>query len=118
MSCIVYQTNKKTGVKYAYESISYWDKEKQQPRSKRKYIGRVDPITGDIVRKDEKKNSAEKDTDAVSDELMELYAKLKEKDLEITKLTKELSDIRKAYDRLADKVRSVRITVAKELSDV
>lgn len=118
MSCIVYQTNKKTGVKYAYESISYWDKEKQQPRSKRKYIGRVDPITGDIVRKDEKKNSAEKDTGAVSDELMELYAKLKEKDLEIAKLTKELSDIRKTYDRLADKMRSVRITVAKELSDV
>ena len=46
MSCIVYQTDKKTGVKYAYESVSYWDKEKQQPRSKRKYIGRVDPNTG------------------------------------------------------------------------
>ena len=28
MSCIVYQTNKKTGVTYAYESVSYWDKEK------------------------------------------------------------------------------------------
>ena len=42
MACIVYQVNKKTGIKYAYESISYWDKEKQQPRSKRKYIGRVE----------------------------------------------------------------------------
>ena len=31
MSCIVYQTDKKTGVKYAYESISYWDKDKKQP---------------------------------------------------------------------------------------
>ena len=118
MSCIVYQTNKKTGVKYAYESISYWDKEKQQPRSKRKYIGRVDPITGEIIRKDEKDNSAERNTDTVSDELKELYAKLKEKDSVIAKLTRELSDSRKAYDALADKVRSVRITVAKELSDV
>ena len=76
MSCIVYQTNKKTGVKYAYESISYWDKEKQQPRSKRKYIGRVDPITGEIIRKDDKKNCAEKEETQVSVELSELYASL------------------------------------------
>jgi hypothetical protein len=34
---------------YAYESISYWDKEKKQPRSKRKYLGKVDPETGDII---------------------------------------------------------------------
>lgn len=50
MSCIVYQTNKKTGEKYAYESVSYWDKDKKQPRSKRKYIGKVDPVTNEIIR--------------------------------------------------------------------
>ena len=49
MSCIVYQTDKRTGITYAYESISYWDKEKQQPRSKRKYIGKVDPVTKEII---------------------------------------------------------------------
>ena len=48
--CIVYQTNKKTGEKYAYKSISYWDKKKKQPRSKRKYIGKVDSITGEIIK--------------------------------------------------------------------
>ena len=36
MSSIVYQIDKKTGAKYAFESISYWDKDKKQPRSKRK----------------------------------------------------------------------------------
>jgi hypothetical protein len=46
---IVYQTNKKTGVKYAYESISYWDKDKQQSRAKRTCIGRVDPGTHEVV---------------------------------------------------------------------
>ena len=45
----VYQKNKKTGVTYAYESISYWDKEKQQSRAKRKCIGRVDPETNKII---------------------------------------------------------------------
>ena len=27
MACIVYQIDKKTGTKFAYESVSYWDKE-------------------------------------------------------------------------------------------
>jgi len=46
---IVYQTNRKTGVRYAYESTSYWDKDKQQSRAKRTCIGRVDPETLEII---------------------------------------------------------------------
>ena len=49
MAAIVYQTNKKTGITYAYESISFWDKEKKQSRAKRKCIGRVDPETRQII---------------------------------------------------------------------
>jgi transposase len=49
MATIVYQTNKKTGITYAYKSVSYWDKEKQQSRAKRKCIGKVDPVTKEIV---------------------------------------------------------------------
>ena len=49
MAAIVYQTNKQTGITYAYESVSYWDKEKQQSRARRKCIGRVDPETQKIV---------------------------------------------------------------------
>ena len=49
MVAIVYQTNQKTGVTYAYESISFWDKVKQQSRAKRKCIGRVDPETKEII---------------------------------------------------------------------
>lgn len=49
MAAIVYQTNKKTGITYAYESISYWDKEKKQPRARLKCIGRLDPETKQIV---------------------------------------------------------------------
>ena len=46
---IIKQTNKTTGITYVYESKSYWDPEKQQARSKRKLIGKIDPATGDIV---------------------------------------------------------------------
>jgi hypothetical protein len=35
MATTVRQTNKTTGITYVYESISYWDKTKQQSRAKR-----------------------------------------------------------------------------------
>ncbi len=34
---------------YVYDSVSYWDKDLKQPRSKRKLIGKVDPVTGETV---------------------------------------------------------------------
>ena len=45
----VYQTDARSGITYAYESVSRWDKEKKQSRSKRTLIGRVDEKTGEIV---------------------------------------------------------------------
>lgn len=49
MAAIVYQTNKKTGVTYVYESTSRWDKEKKQSRSTRKLVGKLDPETKEII---------------------------------------------------------------------
>jgi len=46
---IIYQTNKQTGITYAYENEAYWDKEKQQSRARRKLIGKIDPETGEII---------------------------------------------------------------------
>ena len=39
--------NKKYNVTYVYDSVSYWDPELKQPRSKRKLIGKIDPDTGE-----------------------------------------------------------------------
>lgn len=46
---IVTQTDKRSGITYAYETTYYWDKEKQQSRSKRVCIGKVDPVSGKII---------------------------------------------------------------------
>jgi hypothetical protein len=46
---LVKAKNKKSGITYVYESESYWDKEKKQPRNKRKLIGKIDDQTGEIV---------------------------------------------------------------------
>jgi hypothetical protein len=66
---IVHQHDKRSGITYAYESHSYWDKEKKMTRAKRKLIGRVDPQTGEIVptdgrgRKDKPKEIKEANPD-------------------------------------------------------
>jgi transposase len=49
---IVKQLDKRSGITYAYESVSHWDKEKKQSRSVRKLIGRVDEKTGEIIATD------------------------------------------------------------------
>ena len=49
---IVKQLDRRSGITYAYESVSYWDKEKKQSRSVRKLIGRVDEKTGEIIATD------------------------------------------------------------------
>lgn len=46
---IVKHTDKRSGVTYVYESESYWDKEKKQPRSKRTLIGKIDEETGEVI---------------------------------------------------------------------
>ena len=58
MGTTVFYKNKKNGVTYAYESEPYWDKEKQQGRSKRKCIGHVDTETGEIIPNHPKDNGS------------------------------------------------------------
>jgi len=46
---IIYQTDKRSGITYAYENQSFWDSELKRSKSKRKLIGRVDPVTKEII---------------------------------------------------------------------
>lgn len=46
---LVYQKNKKSGVVYVYEDSPYWVSRVKQSRSKRRCIGKIDPLTGNIV---------------------------------------------------------------------
>ena len=45
----VFQPDPRSGITYAYDSVSTWDKEKKQSRSKRTLIGRLEEETGEIV---------------------------------------------------------------------
>lgn len=100
MSSIVKHTNKKTGITYVYESESYWDKEKQQPRNKRKLIGKLDD-NGQVVptgKRGRRKKEAEGtiENDGLAQELLdcrreldEANKKILEQELLIVKLQKE-----------------------------
>lgn len=46
---MIKQLDKRSGITYVYESTSYWDRDKKQPRSKRTLIGRLDPNSGEVV---------------------------------------------------------------------
>ncbi|MBR1643538.1 MAG: hypothetical protein IJ683_14600 [Butyrivibrio sp.] len=46
---VQYYRNSKTGRTYAYESVAKWDPEKGYSVPERKYLGRVDPITNEII---------------------------------------------------------------------
>lgn len=50
MGRLVYHRKKETGYTYVYEVIEeHWDKEKKQMRSKQRCIGKLDPVTGELI---------------------------------------------------------------------
>jgi hypothetical protein len=77
---IIHQHDKRSGITYAYESHSYWDKDKKMTRATRRLIGRVDAKTGEIVPTDGrgKKDKVKKETPEAPD-YKELYEKLHQK---------------------------------------
>ena len=100
---IIKQKDSRTGITYVYESISTWDKEKKQSRSKRRLLGRLDEETGEMIptngrgRKrspyyDPEKDTSEKAPHTLA-EYKEAYKRLlKEYDL----LKKEINDLKSA----------------------
>jgi len=102
---IVYQTDKRSGITYAYESKAYWDKEKKQSRSKRTLIGRVDPETGEIIETDGrcKKNSPYQteqltEQDEIKNRLKGM--KISELKREVLRLEAENKDLRKKLEEI------------------
>ena len=107
-----------SGVVYAYDSVSEWDPEKKQSRSKRKCLGRVDPDTGEIIPTSgrrgrppkESKNGATpvgSENEALTEALEKLrtdYEECKKKNLELAMENKRL--------------RSVLSRIKKEVTDI
>lgn len=117
---IIKQLDKRSGITYVYESTSYWDKEKQQPRSRRKLIGKIDPETGEIVatgKRGRKKKVPDNYADllqyddasgiAPADTEEKYLRQLKEKDLRISELEARVRKLEKERADAADRLKLV-----------
>jgi hypothetical protein len=95
---IIYQTDKRAGITYAYENKAYWDKEKKQSRSKRTLIGRVDPDTGKIIPTDGRRKKGSIKEEGNHPDYKMLYQKLQKKYMALESLNvtlqKELKELR------------------------
>lgn len=107
--------DKRSGTTYVYESESYWDKEKKQPRSRRKLIGKLDEETGEIVptgKSGRKKGAGRKQEENSSSEPITEYIRvIAEKDEQIRllktenrTLIKEKQDILKTLEALCQRL--------------
>lgn len=119
---IVKSTNKKTGITYVYESESYWDPEKKQPRNRRKLIGKLDEAgnviptgkkgrarnTSQQLTKDEKKEliSNREETDIYRQKLVTAEAEIAELKSKIKTLEKEKEDILRNLEKVLVQYRS------------
>lgn len=116
---IVKVYNKKAKVTYVYESESYWDKEKQQPRNRRKLIGKIDPATGEIVptgKPGRKSGYASKAAEQPKKSVDQgagyenLLAIMDERNREIETLKDRIQDLEsqcKRKDEIMDRIRSM-----------
>lgn len=111
MASIVYQIDKKTGAKYAFESVSYWDKDKKQPRSKRRYLGKVDPETGEIIPSRGRTVHSEEKASEETTILPALYKEIEERDRTIKELCRDLDEVTEKYNQLLTTVQKIRAMV-------
>lgn len=113
MPTIVYRTNPSNGVKYAYSVTSYWDKEKKAPRTKRTYLGRVHPETGEIIPPSSGKGKftmppkAARPTEEEAETGDRLYEELVKKDEQIKELQDKLRDSEALAVRLRKKIERI-----------
>ena len=98
---IVYQTDKRSGITYAYENQSFWDKELKRSRSKRTLIGRVDKDAGKIIPTDGRCKKLSPSYQSQADEyqmprtMKEMRAEIKRLLEENASLKEQLRDARK-----------------------
>lgn len=121
---IVRYTNKKTGVVTLYESTSHYDPETKQSRPVRKYLGREDPTTGELIpstrkrgRKKDETSNPDSDTPHISAENEEIAALRQHFENEIASRDSLIKDqaaaIRKLESEKASVIRKLSAILAE-----
>ena len=101
---ITYNTDKRSGLNYAYDTTYVWDKEKKQSRSKRTLIGRLDEVTGEIVPTDGRGKKRSPNYVPSEDEY-QMPTTVKELKSEVLRLREENKMLRDKVDTLTKKLK-------------
>lgn len=93
-----------TGIEYGYEQVSYFDEEKQAYRSKKTYLGRYDPETGEYIKvgKRGRKKKEDSASSALSAKDSDLQKLIDEKDRKIKDLEKQIALLEKEKSQLSE----------------
>ncbi len=111
---IVKLKDKRSGTVYVYESESYWDKEKGQPRNKRKLIGKLDE-SGNIVptgksgrqsvaQGSQGQDPAREEVCMLKEKLQKAEQDIRERDLKISLLEKQKRETETMLKKLLEKL--------------
>lgn len=114
MSTIVQHLDKKTGKIRVYESTPHYDPVTKQSRPKRKYLGTLDPETGELIRSSGRrgrtassKNVTTTKEAPASKEIKELQKTISEKDAEIASLQSEIKGLKtiiRSYEKVCSAI--------------
>lgn len=105
---IIKQYHKDTNTTYVYESVSYWDANKQQSRSKRKLLGKLDSETGEVIPTG---NRGRKHKEVPTVSSSQTDVEVREKDEKIRELTINLAKKNAEIIRLEQKNHSLQETI-------
>ena len=119
----------RNGITYLYESESYYDPEKKQSRSKRKLLGKIDPVTGELVPtgkkgRPKKEKAAEEDKESrpgATEAEKALSRELREKDKEIERLKRRIETLEEENGNLrsaSDEAGEQQATMNEQLSGI
>ena len=95
----------KSGVIYAYENLGTWDKVNKKPICRRRLIGKVDPVTKEIVPTDQRNKSQSPDyVQPPYEKGYEMPTTLAGRKNEILRLLKENYELKQKIEELEKKI--------------
>lgn len=115
---IVRYVNKKTGIVSLYESTSHYDPVTKQSRPIRKYLGKEDPETGELIPSSGKRGrkSGKKDSSAENEEtLNSIRLQVEQLKRDCASKDKRISLLEKERDELIAVLESIKESVGKVL---
>ena len=119
---IIKQYHKDTDTTYVYDSVSYWDAEKGQSRSKRKLLGKLDPATGEIIptgqRGRKKKEHPVEDLEQVEAKVAAATAgyleKIQQQELTIRQQQAQIMELNKRIAQMEETISKAAAILGKE----